>query len=186
MMERVTNRMIGALCAAVLLAASSSALAAPKIDCSNPDFNFGIKRRADQVTAVFTVANKGDQPLEIKRVIYTWYGTSPKVSAKTLAPGASATITVVTAWQDGLGAINLSGQGKAFKITAVEAPLPSVRTEVTPNGLGSYQIKISNLAPSPDLTGKVLVIKTDVSEMTELRVPIRVMHANEVRRRDRP
>lgn len=330
-MRRVFLRSNWMGCVIVCLAASSSLLAAPKICSQEPEFKFGVKQRTDEITAKFTVANDGDQPLEIKRVICSWNGALAKPSATTLAPGAEATITVTCVLKKCLGpirrdvivesndpnhsrfllrltgevaspvtvepgtlafgkvnlregitrtvtltaessktpfrvatvkvrdpevfsarveeveagnlykvhvrilpnalptdvqsvirietdnpkvgtltlpvtaqlngklvlspahidafstpggslppqAISLSSaDGKPFKITAVEVPLPSIEAKVVSAGPGGYRITLNNLVPSRDLDGKFLVIKTNVDGMGELRVPVRFGHAH--------
>lgn len=67
------------------------------------------------------------------------------------------------------------GRIKEFKVTAVEPPDPSIRTEVRRMADGTAQIVMQGIRPSKTLDGALLVIRTDVSPGGEFRIPFRVI-----------
>ncbi len=68
------------------------ALAAPKIVCDAPEFNFGVRRDNETVVHQFVVKNTGDEPLAITRVKASCGCTAVTSSASSIPPGESATI----------------------------------------------------------------------------------------------
>jgi hypothetical protein len=67
-------------------------LAAPKIACDAPDFNFGVKRDHETVVHSFVLRNDGDAPLAITRVKASCGCTAVKSSTNSILPGQTATV----------------------------------------------------------------------------------------------
>jgi hypothetical protein len=62
--------------------------------------------------------------------------------------------------------------GQPFRITSVEAPMRSIDVMLLPTGQSGYRIKLSNLVASDELANASVVVRTDVKEQPEMRVPI--------------
>ena len=66
------------------------------------------------------------------------------------------------------------GKVKEFKITGIDAPLDTIKYEVTPHpSMGGYMVKLLNLPRDSKLDGKFISIKTDAPEMPDIRLPIK-------------
>ena len=66
------------------------------------------------------------------------------------------------------------GTAKQFKILEVVPPVPEATATITAQGAGTYRIEIQNLKPSPEIDGKSVRILTDLTQMKEINVPIKV------------
>ena len=69
--------------------------AAPKIVFKETEFNFGRVEKGKRIIHEYVFWNKGDRPLEIKRVKKSCGCTSAKSTKRTIQPGDSAAIKVV-------------------------------------------------------------------------------------------
>jgi len=78
--------------AAVLVAMTSSAFAAPRVAATETSFSFGDLYQGEKASHVFTFTNAGDTSLEIDKVRSSCGCTAAVVSTKTLQPGESGEI----------------------------------------------------------------------------------------------
>lgn len=67
------------------------------------------------------------------------------------------------------------GLVKVFKVTEVVPPVDTIESSVRDMAGNGYMIQLKNIAPSVDLDGKSLLIRTDVEGMEEITVPFRVI-----------
>lgn len=67
-----------------------------------------------------------------------------------------------------------SPRGKPFEIKEVQCPTTSVKAEVKPMGTVMYRIKLSGLTATPDLDGKSILVKTNISSTPTLQIPLHV------------
>jgi hypothetical protein len=79
----------------LILSGCASALAAPKITCEQPKFDFGARSNTLKVEHSFTLTNTGDQPLVIDRVQTSCGCTVAEVNPKTVEPGQSTQVKSV-------------------------------------------------------------------------------------------
>jgi hypothetical protein len=71
--------------------------------------------------------------------------------------------------------VTADGEGaKGFKITGVEVPRETIRSEITADGSGGYTVKLNNLVPTNEMDGVEVLLKTDLKDTPVLRVPILV------------
>jgi hypothetical protein len=80
------------LCLAVL---PGFALAGPQIVIPGPAFQFGTLAEGDKVEHIFTIVNRGDEPLVIDRVRSTCGCTGTLLSQKEIPPGASGEVKTI-------------------------------------------------------------------------------------------
>jgi hypothetical protein len=67
------------------------------------------------------------------------------------------------------------GRASKFKVLEVIAPLPGITTEITPRGENNYNIRVADIPTSEELDGKELIIKTDLTDSPEIKVPFKVI-----------
>lgn len=72
----------------------ASLYAAPQIECENPKYDFGTVIGQEKITHEFILWNRGDEPLEIKRV-KNCCGVETEVVPVTIPPGSNAVCTAV-------------------------------------------------------------------------------------------
>ena len=78
----------------IFLLAAAPALAAPTITVEKPLHDFGTVTQGEKVDHLFTVKNKGDQPLTINQIRSSCGCTAATISAKTIPPGSSGEVRV--------------------------------------------------------------------------------------------
>ena len=83
----------GILCGALLLMAMP-ALAAPEISVEKPVYDFGTVTQGQKVDHVFTLKNRGDEPLAIKEIRSSCGCTAASLSARTIPPGKTGEVKV--------------------------------------------------------------------------------------------
>ncbi len=66
------------------------------------------------------------------------------------------------------------GKVSSFKVLGVQAPDPTLFTQVFEVD-GKYRVVIGGLKPSQEMEGKSIIIKTDVPQMSAIRIPIHVV-----------
>ncbi len=76
----------------LFLLTCTNGLAAPKISCEAPDFNFGVRRDNETVVHQFVIKNDGDAPLTITRVKASCGCTAVTSSASSIPSGETATV----------------------------------------------------------------------------------------------
>ena len=80
---------------ALLLLMAPAAVAAPRISCDIPEFNFGRAGEGEAVEKKFLIRNAGDEDLLIQRIVPSCTScTVINVSTNRLAPGEGLTIPV--------------------------------------------------------------------------------------------
>lgn len=72
---------------------AAAAFAAPGIAVEQPTFDFGQVRQGKKVVHVFTIKNKGDAPLAIKKITPSCGCTGVSSSSSVILPGKSGKIT---------------------------------------------------------------------------------------------
>ncbi len=88
-------RIVSLLIAAFLFTITVSAqFSGPKISAKTEVFDFGTKTAGEIVTYSFVIANIGDQPLIIDKVLTSCGCTAAEPAEKTIAPNKSTTIKV--------------------------------------------------------------------------------------------
>lgn len=75
---------------------------------------------------------------------------------------------------------------KSFRVVEVVPPVPSVTVTVVRGREGAYRMTVQGLKPTKDMHGTVLLIKTDIPETAEIRIPIHVMGMASVSATSRP
>lgn len=78
----------------ILLLVATSALAAPSILVEKPVHDFGTITQGEKVNHLFTVKNRGDEPLTITQLRSSCGCTAATLSAKTISPGKSGEVRV--------------------------------------------------------------------------------------------
>lgn len=78
-----------------LLLLARASFAAPRTECANPEFDFGVIASTDVVTHVFQVRNAGDEVLNMPVVRGACGCTTGSISRTSLAPGETAEVTAV-------------------------------------------------------------------------------------------
>ena len=78
----------------VFLLMAAPALAAPSITVEKPLHDFGTVTQGEKVDHLFTVRNRGDQPLTINQIRSSCGCTAATLSAKTISPGKSGEVKV--------------------------------------------------------------------------------------------
>jgi hypothetical protein len=77
-------------------------VAAPRIHCDRPVYDFGKADNLDSITNVFVIRNTGDEPLKIKRVIGCC-GARTELKDSMVAAGSNTSIAVVFSLKGRLG-----------------------------------------------------------------------------------
>lgn len=77
-----------------LLLITTPALAAPALMVEKPVHDFGTITQGQKVDHIFTVKNRGDEPLAISQIRSSCGCTAATISAKTIPPGKSGEIKV--------------------------------------------------------------------------------------------
>ena len=74
-------------------------------------------------------------------------------------------------------AVHARGPGriKEFKVLSVEKPIPEMEAEVIPRGENNYNIRLGNMPTDNTLDGKELVIKTDLPNNADIKIPFKVI-----------
>ena len=67
-----------------------------------------------------------------------------------------------------------AGIVKKFKLIDVDVPDEQINASITSLGNYGYRIKLTNIPPLKELDGKTVLIKTDVAEMPEIKIPFKV------------
>lgn len=78
------------------------------------------------------------------------------------------------------------GRAEKFAITEVVPPIESMDVELQPRGDGEYLIKLIDMPLDDTLDGKELVVRTNLEEKPEIRVPFRVIKPRRTRGAVRP
>lgn len=102
-------------------------------------------------------------PLQVVGTVQAGLTVGPEILQ--LEPGAAAVSRTI---------VVRGGSIKTFQVLGATLDAPGVTVEVLPVTVFGQQIRLRNLVPSPDLDGKVLVIKTDAKGYEEIRVPVKV------------
>lgn len=91
----VLNRYrVGRLVLTISLCAAGSVYAAPKLECGNPNYDFGAQITGTSITNQFVLWNRGDDPLEILE-IKDCCGMTSTIEPMTVSPGTNAVCTSV-------------------------------------------------------------------------------------------
>jgi len=69
------------------------------------------------------------------------------------------------------------GAVRAFRITKVEAPDPSIDVKVISKGSGGFLIRLSNVTVARDISDKNLKIFTDIPELEVIEIPFVIVSA---------
>ena len=70
-----------------------------------------------------------------------------------------------------------SETGKAFQITKVEVPIPSITYKILPMDAGGCQVELSNIPSTRDVEGKTVRILTDLPSAPDIVIPFRFIPA---------
>ncbi len=73
---------------------AATAIAAPRIECEEPKYDFGTVIGRNQISHEFIIWNRGDEPLVISK-IKNCCGTKSKIDPMTIPPGSNAVCTTV-------------------------------------------------------------------------------------------
>lgn len=125
---------------------------APQAAVSPARYDFGQIGPDNPVTTIFVVSNPGNGPLQIESVTTSCGCTTAQISSQTIAPGASADLTVTFDPQAHAGAtgqflryVYLRSNDPAspeveveIKVEVVENPVASSRVAQTQSDLSSY------------------------------------------------
>jgi len=68
-----------------------------------------------------------------------------------------------------------AGRVKAFELTQAIAPIDSMEVEIQPRRANDYLIKLSNMPQNDELEGKELLLRTNLPDKPEIRVPFQVI-----------
>ncbi len=106
---------------------------AQRLAVTTDSYDFG-RIGSDPVTTVFTVHNEGGRPLQIESVSTSCGCTTAEMSAQTIAPGESASLTVTFDPQAHAGAV---GQFVRFVYLRTNDPAtPEVEVQISANVVG--------------------------------------------------
>ena len=118
----------GVILLVLTLAGCGGSGAVPQVAMSLDSYDFG-QIGPDPVTTVFTVHNEGDGPLQIESVSTSCGCTTAQMSAQTIAPGESASLTVTFDPQTHAGAF---GQFMRFVYLRTNDPAtPEVEIQIS-------------------------------------------------------
>ncbi len=85
----------GAIVAGIAMTVASSAIGAPRLVIPETDYNFGVAPQNAKVSHVFWLYSKGDDTLQILKVIPGCGCTQAPLEKTTLAPGDSTRLEVI-------------------------------------------------------------------------------------------
>jgi hypothetical protein len=104
----------------------------------------------------------GTVPVEVTGVLTGELNVSPLRVAVTRRPDGSG--------EAGDIRITAAATGAAFKITGVKTPAAAITSNVSA-GPSGYTVTLGSIPRSADMTGKYLLVDTDVPTMKQLRIP---------------
>lgn len=70
-----------------------------------------------------------------------------------------------------------SPENQPFELLGVDPPMPDVKVSTYPMGSAGYRVQLDDLVAGPELQGTFVRIRTSISDMPEVVVPIRVVPA---------
>ncbi len=70
-----------------------------------------------------------------------------------------------------------SETGKKFEITQVDAPIPSMTYNITPEDAGGYRVEVGGIPSTVEVEGKSLRIRTDLPGAADIVIPFRFVPA---------
>lgn len=151
------------LLALAILCQSSLALAAPRLTCEEPTFDFGTRDTSEVVSHTFVLKNTGDSDLIITSVRAACGCTATALSKQSIPPGDSANVSTK---------LNLSGRAgalrKTIRIESNDPATPSLELALTGKTADDFDIQPPTLVlrkanPTQPASGFVRIKANDRS-----------------------
>ncbi len=125
---------------------------------------------------------QGTSRIQAKVLLYTDSDKHPMVSIPVTGDVGGDLVAVpdnlVLAGKPGVSATRYivvrSPGGLPFEIEEVQCPAESVKAEVKSMGDAGYRLELSGLSASPELDGKHVVVRTSLSSVPAIQIPLHV------------